>query len=149
MDAIARPLKRENTTPSLKRASEGSVDTLVSACVSELMNAATSFHKLHLTVTGTGSYAAHKALNKLYEALPDHADALAEGYQGAAEKLLEYKETAPKVLKSVADGIAYTRELCDLICSLQDKLTYSEIINDLDMVKSTLNSARYKLTFLK
>jgi hypothetical protein len=40
---------------------------------------------------GAGSYAAHKALNDLYDALPGHADDLAEGFQGAAEKLLSYK----------------------------------------------------------
>ena len=30
----------------------------------ELMDAAKKFHILHLTVTGPGSYAAHKALNR-------------------------------------------------------------------------------------
>ncbi|MFN9906887.1 MAG: hypothetical protein ACK56F_12325, partial [bacterium] len=82
----------------------GSVDTMTAACVSELMNAATSIHKLHLKVTGTGSYAAHKALNELYDALPGHADDLAEGYQGAAEKLLTYSEVAPRVLNSVDEA---------------------------------------------
>ena len=62
-----------------------SVDTMVANLVTELMNAATSFHKLHLKVTGVGSYASHKALNELYDALPDHADDVAEGYQGATE----------------------------------------------------------------
>ena len=52
----------------------------------ELMEAAVTFHKLHLKVKDLGSYAAHKALNDLYEALPGHADDLAEGFQGAAEK---------------------------------------------------------------
>ncbi len=62
----------------------GNVDSLTSACVTELMNAAQSFHKLHLKITGTGSYAAHKALNELYDALPGHADDLADGFQGAS-----------------------------------------------------------------
>ena len=34
--------------------------------VQELMNAATSFHKLHLHVNGPGSYAQHKALTREY-----------------------------------------------------------------------------------
>ena len=66
--------------------SNSSLETSTAACVSELMNAATSFHKLHLKITGLGSYAGHKALNEIYDALPGHADDLAEGFQGASEK---------------------------------------------------------------
>ena len=127
----------------------GSVDTMTSACVSELMNAATSFHKLHLKVTGPGSYAAHKALNDLYDALPEHADTLAEGYQGAAEVLLTYSESSPRTLNTVEDGLAYIRDLISMVSNLQSKMPYSEIVNELDASKSTLNSAKYKLKFLK
>jgi len=127
----------------------GSVDTMTAACVSELMNAATSFHKLHLKVTGVGSYAAHKALNHLYDALPEHADTLAEGYQGAAEVLLTYSESSPRTLNTVEDGLAYIRDLISMVSNLQSKMPYSEIINELDASKSSLNSAKYKLKFLK
>jgi len=127
----------------------GNVESLTAACVSELMNAATSFHKLHLKVTGAGSFAAHKALNELYDALPGHADDLAEGFQGASEKLLSYEEVAPRKLNTVADGIDYLKDMCDMVCKLQDKMPYSEIVNDLDLVKSSMNSAKYKLLFLK
>ena len=126
-----------------------STEKLVATCVTELMNARTSFHKLHLKVTGVGSYASHKALNELYDALPDHADALAEGYQGATEKLLDYQDFSPRVLNSVSDAVSYMRELYTMVNTLQNSLTYSEIINDLDMVKSTINSIKYKLLFLK
>lgn len=146
-----RMLKRDGA-PSASYASApagGSIDTMTAACVSELMNAATSIHKLHLKVTGTGSYAAHKALNDLYDALPGHADDLAEGYQGAAEKLLSYSEVSPRKLDSVADGLDYIRDMVDMVSSLQAKMPYSELINELDNVKSTLNSAKYKLLFLK
>jgi DNA-binding ferritin-like protein len=124
-------------------------DTMTSACVTELMNAATSFHKLHLKVTGIGSYAAHKALNDLYDALPGHADDLAEGYQGASEKLLEYQDVAPRALSSVEDGVSYLRDMYQMVNALQAKMPYSEIVNSLDTVKDTLNSAKYKLIFLK
>ena len=122
---------------------------LTSELVSELMNAAISFHKLHLKVKDLGSFAAHSALNILYDALPEHADTLAEGYQGAAEKLLDYNEMPPRKLISVEDGIAYIRELKDNVNALQAVMPYSEIVNDLDLVKSSLNSAKYKLIFLK
>jgi hypothetical protein len=147
----ARMLKRDNA-PSASYSSApagGSCDTMTAACVSELMNAGTSFHKLHLKVTGPGSYAAHKALNDLYDALPGHADDLAEGYQGAAEIILKYNEVAPKIMNTVEDGLSYIRMLIDMVSGLQDKMPYSEIINELDTVKSTLNSAKYKLKFLK
>ena len=126
-----------------------SCDTMTAACVSELMNAATSFHKLHLKVQGMGSFAAHKALNELYDALPGHADDLAEGYQGASEKILEYSEAAPRTLATVADGLAYIRDMYQMVNGLQAKMPYSEIVNDLDTIKSTLNSIKYKLLFLK
>jgi len=143
MDPV-RTLKRTEYTPK-----GGTEEQMVSACVSELMNAGTSFHKLHLKVTGVGSYAAHKALNELYDAMPGHADDLAEGYQGASEKLLEYKDEAPRTLKTVADGIQYIRDIKEMVIALQAKLQYSELINELDNVKSTLDSAKYKLNFLK
>lgn len=148
-----RMLKRpdaSSSTASYSRVPEGSsVDTMTAACISELMNGATSFHKLHLKVTGAGSYAAHKALNDLYDALPGHADDLAEGYQGAATKLLSYKDAAPRTLDTVADAIDYLNEMTSMVNGLQGKMPYSEIVNDLDTIKSTINSARYKLTFLK
>lgn len=129
--------------------SDSNIDTMTAACVSELMNAATSIHKLHLKVKGAGSYAAHKALNELYDALPGHADDLAEGYQGAAEKLLDYKEAAPRTLNTVEEGIAYLRDMYQMINALQAKMPYSEIVNSLDTVKDTINSGKYKLLFLK
>jgi hypothetical protein len=126
-----------------------SLDNMVSSCATELMNARTSFHKLHLKVTGEGSYAAHKALNELYDALPDHADTLVEGYQGAAEKILSYKEVAPRTLDTVADGVNYLRDIYGMINKLQGMLPYSEIVNNLDLVKDSINSTKYKLLFLK
>jgi DNA-binding ferritin-like protein len=126
-----------------------SLDTMVSACATELMNARTSIHKLHLKVTGEGSFAAHTALNDLYDALPGHADTLVEGYQGAAEKILSYNEVAPRTLDTVADGVSYLRDIYAMVNKLQGMLPYSEIVNNLDLVKDSINSAKYKLLFLK
>lgn len=127
----------------------GSLESKTAACVEELMNARNSFHKLHLRVQGLGSFASHKALNELYDALPDHADDLAEAFQGAAEKLLDYPEKASRRLSSVDEALAYLREMKEMITSLQGEMPYSEIVNDLDNVKSTINSIKYKLLFLK
>lgn len=146
---LKRPVTASTPSASYSAPSTGSIDSMTAACVSELMNAATSFHKLHLKVTGTGSFAAHKALNDLYDALPGHADDLAEGYQGAAERILEYTESSPRVLPSVTEGLSYIRDLITMVTELQAEMPYSEIVNDLDLVKSTLNSTKYKLLFLK
>ena len=130
-------------------AGNSSLETQTAALVSELMNAGTSFHKLHLKVNGMSAYAAHKALNELYDAMPDHADDLAEGFQGAAEKLLEYEDNGPRILNSVQDALSYIRDLISQVTALQSVMPYSEIVNDLDLVKSSLNSGKYKLLFLK
>ena len=134
--------------PSSYPTAGSSLESKTAACVSEFMNAGTSLHKLHLKVTGMGSFAAHKALNEIYDAFPGHADDLAEGFQGAAEKLLEYQDVAPRVLNSVQDGLAYLRDLTQMVNGLQAVMPYSEIVNDLDNAKSSINSAKYKLMFL-
>ena len=143
---MMQKLQRPSTSYSAKGSS---LESKVAACVSELMNAGTSFHKLHLKVTGLGSFAAHKALNEIYDAMPGHADDLAEGFQGAAEKLLEYEDVAPRVLNSVQEALAYCRDITQMVNGLQAIMPYSEIVNDLDTVKSSLNSVKYKLSFLK
>lgn len=137
----------------LEKAKEAKKKSGVPALVVELLDAATKFHILHLTVTGPGSYAAHKALNELYDALPVHADTIAEGYQGATGEIPNYPAEMPAhvcapAMSSVKQAIAYIEELYDKIADVQDTCTYTEIINDLDAIKSDLNSAKYKLKFL-
>ena len=146
-----RMLKRDTGSTATYSTSSTSAncDIMTAACATELMNAASSFHKLHLKVKGAGSYAAHKALNELYDALPGHADTLIEGYQGASEKILDYKEAAPRTLNTVEEGLAYLRDMYQMVNGLQAKMPYSEIVNSLDTVKDTINSGKYKLLFLK
>jgi DNA-binding ferritin-like protein len=126
-----------------------SLDTMTAACATEMMNAAISFHKLHLKVTGDGSYAAHKALGDFYDGLHGHADTLVEGYQGTAEKILTYTDMPVRTLDTVADGVAYLRDMYNTINKLQGMMPYSEIVNNLDLVKDSINSTKYKLLFLK
>lgn len=138
------PMAQQAPTVPAGSGCEGDVATTAN----ELMNARTAIHKLHLKITGPGSYSAHKALNELYDALPDHADTLVEQYQGAAETLITIPDSCPRTLNTKEEGIQYMRELKIMVTNLQAKLPYSEIINDLDIVKSTLNSIKYKLMFL-
>jgi len=133
LDKVAQTIKSKVSVPSL---------------VVEMLDASNKFHILHLTVTGPGSYSAHKALNELYEALPGLADTIAEGYQGVTGEILDYPDTSAPKLKSVKEAISYIEELHDKITKLQETISYTEIVNDLDAIKSTLNSAKYKLKFL-
>ncbi len=126
-----------------------SLDTMTAACATEMMNAAISFHRLHLKVTGDGSYAAHKALGEFYDGLHGHADTLIEGYQGVAEKLLNYTNMPIRTLDTTADAVGYLRDLYNTINKLQGMMPYSEIVNNLDLVKDSINSTKYKLLFLK
>ena len=126
-----------------------SLDTMTAACATEMMNAAISFHRLHLKVTGEGSYAAHKALGEFYDGLHGHADTLIEGYQGVAEKLLTYTNMPIRTLDTTADAVGYLRDLYNTINKLQGMMPYSEIVNNLDLVKDSINSTKYKLLFLK
>ena len=119
------------------------------ALAQDMLNAVTSLHRLHLKVTGLGSYAAHKALNQGYDAFGDHADDLVEQYQGAEEKLLELPNTAPSELNSVEEGLDYLRKMKDKITALQSMMPHSEINNLLDEAKSSINSVKYKLLFLR
>jgi len=152
MDYSKRMLKKPAQTMGLKRPVRSEamkdVDRMTADLVQEMMNAATSFHKLHLQVTGDGSYAQHKALNEIYDALPDLADSIAEGYQGACEMLLSYEPQGPATLESVDDAINYMRQLKTQVDELQAVMPHSEVVNNLDLVKDAINSAKYKLIFL-
>jgi DNA-binding ferritin-like protein len=143
-------LKRKSTLESTQTRSPEmqKVDAMTASVVQELMNASTSFHKLHLQVRGDGSYAQHKALNEVYDALPDLADTIAEGYQGACEVILAYESEGLAILNSVDDAIEYMREIKMQVDELQAVMPHSEIVNNLDLVKDAINSAKYKLLFL-
>jgi DNA-binding ferritin-like protein len=123
--------------------------TQTAALGNELMNAGTSFHKLHLRVTGLGSYAAHKALNEIYDALPNHADDLIESYQGCTEKILDLPNTMPRTLNTVEEALSYLRDIISQVDSLQAIMPYSNIVNELDNVKTSIDGVKYKLLFLK
>jgi hypothetical protein len=125
-----------------------SLDTMTANLATEMMNAAISFHRLHLKVNGEGSYSAHIALGGFYEGLHEQADVLVEGYQGVSEKLLSYKDSPIRTLDTVADAVGYLRDLYNTVNKLQGMMPYSEIVNNLDLVKDSINSTKYKLIFL-
>ena len=135
--------------PSQETNENSSVDYQTAALCNELLNAVTSVHKFHLKITGLGSYAAHKALNDFYDEIGDHADSIVEQYQGASEKLLDIPDTIPTKINSVEECIFYLKSMTAQVNSLQAVMPYSEIVNQLDEVKSLIDSTKYKILFLK
>ena len=122
--------------------------TETAALIANAQALTTSIHQLHLKITGPGSYSAHKALNELYEGLPGLVDSVAEQYQGAREKLLMYPAVAPYKCGSVQEAISHMKELYNEIVELQKIMPFSEIVNQLDEMKSLIASTKYKLLFL-
>ena len=125
------------------------LDSQVADLINELMNARTSLHKFHLKIKGQGSFAGHIALNEAYDALPGHADQIAEQFQGAAERLLTIPDNKPVTLNSKEDVLMLLKELTECVNKTQSMMPYSEIVNDMDLIKSTVNTTKYKLLFLQ
>jgi DNA-binding ferritin-like protein len=119
------------------------------ALISHAQSMVVSIHQLHLKITGPGSYAAHKALGDFYESMPGLIDSVAEQYQGAREKILEFPMMEPYKCGSVQEALAHLKELYNEIQELQKMMPFSEIVNQLDEMKSLIASTKYKLMFLQ
>ena len=141
---LSRSLKKSPTTaqPSTSKTSMG-------ALVADFLESVTSVHKAHLKITGPGSYAAHTAMGGFYDEIGDLADGIAEAYQGVTETLLDIPPAQQVSFTSAAECVNYLNSLYDKVNAMQAKCQYSEINNELDNVKTLINSTKYKLIFLK
>ena len=113
--------------------------------IGRLFEARDVAHKEHFKVTGTGSYAAHKALNEFYDGILDLADGFVESYQGKYG-ILSFEIKPGNVLDFIeyilelAKYIEVSREIFNKDCYLQ---------NQVDEMVSLCYSTIYKLKFLK
>ena len=139
----------EIKTGLARKSKVNTLDDKIAKCAVDLLEATNAFHYLHLSITGQGSDAAHRALNELYDALPDLVDTIVEGYQGATEKLLVMPETESIRFKNVEEALAFLRKKSEMISEMQKEIPYSEIVNNMDLIKDAINKAKYKLIFLK
>lgn len=142
-------LKESRKLKSPMQSKPTGITSRLGMCLGGLLNAAPAIHRLHLKVTGPGSYAQHMALNELYEALPDLVDTVAEGWQGAAEELLELSSDHVYDFPTVNSALEFMRMKSEKITELQGMIPYSEVVNNMDLIKDALNTAKYKLIFLK
>lgn len=139
-------LKRSLKAP----ATQGPAVSPMAMLVFELLNGVTKVHLNHLLVTGIGSYAAHTAMGAFYDEVGDLADSVAEAYQGLTESLLSFPTSVElPQMKTAEDCVNYLRGLYDQVQSVQDSCPHSEIKNELDNIKTLINSTKYKLIFLK
>ena len=123
----------------LQRPSPMGPCTETAAMIAHSQALTTSVHQLHLKVTGPGSFSAHKALKELYDGMPDLVDAVAEQYQGAREKLLDFPAVSPYKCGSVQEAISHMKELYTEVNELQKIMPFSEVTNQLDAVKSLIS----------
>lgn len=100
----------------------------------------------HLEHFKTPSYAAHKALEQLYEELPDLVDTYIEQYQGLYGKIKTYPTWSP-VLRPIA-GMA--KDLVKWIDENRDDLMDDDISldNALAEIRTVLLQAMYRLNEL-
>lgn len=106
-------------------------------------------HKMHLRVTGPGSYATHKALNELYDTLPNHGDALAEGYQGKMGIILPNVAEVDQMEYLKMSPLEYVEYLIKDV--EEDRVVFGDcptMQTLVDNLMIDLYSARYKLKFL-
>jgi len=143
---LKRPLKTSTSSASSEpKAGKSDMGPLVS----DFLEAVTSVHKAHLKITGPGSYAAHTAMGAFYDEIGGLADTIAESYQGVTETLLDIPAAQQAYFTSAGDCVNFLNGLYQKVDAAQKACAYSEIINDLDNVKSLINSTKYKLIFLK
>lgn len=109
--------------------------------IAQLFAARDIAHRLHLK---TQSFAAHLALGDLYSALIEHADQIAEAWQGKygvldiPNPIFTFTETS---------AVEFIKELAQFAENSRARFNPEDtnLINDWDAVISTVYAAKYKL----
>ncbi len=115
--------------------------------ISTLMASRDQAHIFHWQTTGPGSYAAHKALGKYYDAVPDMLDVLVEAYQGKHGILKGYEPAERFDEYSKDSAVKYFKALATYIERVYAKFPKDDtnIINQLDAFKDLIYTTIYKL----
>jgi acyl-CoA hydrolase len=106
-------------------------------------------HILHLQAV---EFAVHIALDEFYKGTQKNADKIIEVWQGAAKEIMDYdKETM--VWGMDLEPLEYLSHLREVIQHNRynhvPKTTMSNVQNEIDNFISTLDTAVYKITYLK
>lgn len=98
----------------------------------------------HVEHLRTRSFAAHSALNTLYDDLLDLADGFVESYQG------KYGIVAIDIKPSRPDNfLTFLQEFANYVESSRDVFKDEWLRNQVDEISSLAYSTIYKLTYLK
>jgi hypothetical protein len=117
--------------------------------VSTFFASRTQAHIFHLQVTGPGSYAKHKALNKYYEDIIDLIDALVESFQGRYGIITGYK-CEGQWIENPNDAVKYFEALCMFVEKNRGSLPQDSYIqNQIDAFIELIESTKYKLVNLQ
>lgn len=141
---LANSMSLNNMAPKMNSAT-----SKVAEFIDCIMVGAVILHKMHLRVQGAGSYAAHKALNELYDALPDHADDLVEKYQGYNGVIIETYPSQDQTSYLKMEPLAYVEWLMKYVEDNRSCFgNVSMLQNLLDELVASIAETRYKLKFL-
>jgi Family of unknown function (DUF5856) len=107
--------------------------------VGRVLIAAAHTHMLHLM---TKSYAEHKALNELYDSLPDDIDSIAEEFQGLYDNIPSYNSYATFNQNSTI----YVQDLLDYVKANRSCMgPQSSMQSLIDILETNIKSCLYKL----
>jgi DNA-binding ferritin-like protein len=116
--------------------------------VSRLLHSQTQVHIFHLGTKGSGSYAAHKALQGYYEGIDALVDGVIESFQGKYGLVTNYETYDMDKFESVKKCISYFNDLNKMITDKRKSVKDSYIQNQIDTIQELLFSTLYKLKFL-
>lgn len=100
----------------------------------------------HITHLQTNSYTAHKALNELYDALPDFLDSYTETYQGINGLVKTYPQIK---FKESPEMVSYLKDKITQYRKYREEVKELELQAKLDDLIELLNTTVYKLKFLR
>lgn len=118
-----------------------------------LLHAGTAAHVLHLQSEGAGSYARHKALADFYSGIIDHADAIAEAWQGRNRQIITgYPDgyVNPPQDGTQAAVLAFLTALSDFVDETRAQVDQrSEIQNLIDEAQTLIDDTIYSIERLQ
>lgn len=142
-------LEQEEDQEEAEETSEGSKQNSdFDEMVSRLLHSQTQVHVFHLGTKGSGSYAAHKALQGYYEGIDALVDGVIESFQGKYGLVTNYETYDMEKFESVKKCISYFNDLNKMITVKRKSVKDSYIQNQIDTVQELLFSTVYKLKFL-
>lgn len=101
----------------------------------------------HISHLQSNSYAAHKAMNELYDGLPDLLDRFVEAYQGFYGKIVEYNGTT--TVQNNIDFLNYLTKKYNEVEMMRMNFSKGSLLQIIDDICELMGSTIYKLKFLK